>query len=371
MMNKLLIIFFLATFCACQMGNQQEGYTLKGNMEDAADQWVYLQDRISGQMVTVDSAFIENQEFTMSGIQEHPEMYYLSFEDIAGRFPVFLENAEITITMSTEDPSGFKVTGSSSHDIYTQSNEIREPHNERLRAIQQEMISAEVTRDEELMDQLNERAIAAEQELRKETESFLSEHSTEPAGAFIAMRTLTHGLDYDEMKEVLNIFDPSLAGTRYYDDLSERVDKLEKVAVGNPSVDFTSVTPSGEELSLSDFRGKYVLINFWASWCPYCREENPYLVKTYNSLQSDDFEILSVSLDREKDAWVKGIEDDNMPWPQVSDLKGWNNDAADLYVVRSIPQNVLINPDGTIIDRNLGHVELESRLKQLLQSPAK
>jgi peroxiredoxin len=321
-------------------------------------------------MVTIDSAFIEEQTFTMTGFQESPEMFYLSFEEIAGRFPVFLENTEITITFNVEDPSGYNVAGSSSHDIYTESNKVREPYNERLRAIQQEMISAEVTRDEDLMEDLNEKAMAAEQELRKKTEAFLTNHSNQSVGAFIAMRTLTHGLDYDEMKEVLNIFDPSLAGTRYYDDLSERVDKLEKVAVGNPAIDFTSVTPAGEELSLSDFRGKYVLINFWASWCPYCREENPHLVSTYNTLQTNNFEILSVSLDREKEAWIKGIEDDQMPWPQISDLKGWNNDAADLYVIRSIPQNVLISPDGTIIDRNLGHVELEARLRQLLENPA-
>ncbi|MFP4287786.1 MAG: redoxin domain-containing protein [Bacteroidales bacterium] len=370
MMKKLWIFFFLASFMACQMGNQQEGYTLKGNLEGASDQWVYLQDRISGQMVTIDSSFIEEQTFTINGLQENPEMFYLSFEEIPGRFPVFLENAEITITFNAEDPSDYNIEGSSSHDIYTESNKIREPYNERLRAIQQEMIAAEVTRDDELMAELNQKAIATERELRKETEAFLANHSNQSAGAFIAMRTLTHGLDYEEMKEVLNIFDPSLAGTRYYDDLSERVDKLEKVAVGNPAVDFTSVTPSGEELSLSDFRGKYVLINFWASWCPYCREENPHLVNTYNTLPTDNFEILSVSLDREKDAWEKGIEDDQMPWPQVSDLKGWNNDAADLYVIRSIPQNVLISPDGTIIDRNLGHVELEARLRQLLEKPA-
>ncbi len=370
MMKKLLIIFFFAPFMGCQMANQQEGYKLKGNLEGASDQWVYLQDRISGQMVTIDSAFIEQQSFTMTGMQENPEMFYLSFEEIAGRFPLFLENADITITINAEEPSDFNVEGSSSHDIYTESNKLREPYNEKLRALQQEMISAEVTGDDDLMKELNQKVIDTEQQLRKETEGFLANHSNKSVGAFIAMRTLTHGLDYEEMKEVLNIFDPSLAGTRYYDDLSERVDKLEKVAVGNPAVDFTSVTPEGEQLSLSDFRGKYVLINFWASWCPYCREENPHLVNTYNALQTDNFEILSVSLDREKQAWEKGIAEDKMPWPQVSDLKGWNNDAADLYVIRSIPQNVLISPDGTIIDRNLDHVELETRLQQLLENPA-
>lgn len=138
------------------------------------------------------------------------------------------------------------------------------------------------------------------------------------------------------------------------------------VQVGKEAPNFTLDTPDGEAVSLSDLRGNYVLIDFWASWCRPCRMENPNVVRVYNKYHEKGFEILGVSLDRTKAAWLQAIEKDGLTWMHVSDLKFWNSAAAQLYGVRGIPYTVLVDPEGNVIAQNLRGASLESKLAELL-----
>ena len=126
---------------------------------------------------------------------------------------------------------------------------------------------------------------------------------------------------------------------------------------------------NGNMVSLSSFKGKYVLLDFWASWCGPCRGENPNVVAAYERFKGNNFTILGVSLDNKKDAWEQAIKEDGLTWTQVSDLKGWSSSAATLYAVQSIPSNFLIDPTGKIIARNLRGSELEEMLQQILKTP--
>jgi len=145
-----------------------------------------------------------------------------------------------------------------------------------------------------------------------------------------------------------------------------KMNKLARLMPGAEAPDFSQRTPDGEELSLSDLRGQYVLLDFWASWCKPCRVENPNVVRMHNAYKEEGFTVLSVSLDTNRDRWLKAIEADNMDWHHISDLKGWRNAAAKLYEVRSIPATLLIGPDGKIIAKNLRGPRLERKLAQLL-----
>ena len=144
----------------------------------------------------------------------------------------------------------------------------------------------------------------------------------------------------------------------------EQIEIAKKTGIGKFAMDFTQNDTLGMPVSLSQFRGKYVLVDFWASWCGPCRVENPNVVKVFHQYKDKGFTVLGVSLDRPnaKDKWLKAIHDDGLAWTQVSDLKFWDNEVAKLYGIRAIPQNLLIDPQGKIIAKNLRGMELEQYL---------
>ncbi len=148
-----------------------------------------------------------------------------------------------------------------------------------------------------------------------------------------------------------------------------QIKQMGSMVVGGEAPNFTQKNPDGEGISLSDFRGKVVLIDFWASWCGPCRQENPNVVRMYNKYKDEGFEILGVSLDRDKTRWLGAIEKDGLTWPHVSDLKGWQNAVAQQYGVRSIPHTVLLDAEGNIIARNLRGSALEQKLEEIFGTP--
>jgi peroxiredoxin len=150
--------------------------------------------------------------------------------------------------------------------------------------------------------------------------------------------------------------------------LKKTIDVFMTVSIGAEAPLFTSPDTAGLPINLKDFRGKYVLLDFWASWCGPCREENPNVVKAYKQFREKNFTVLGVSLDQEnkKEAWVKAINDDGLVWNHVSDLKYWNNAVAKLYAIRSVPQNFLIDPKGKIVAANLRGEELFKKLQELI-----
>jgi peroxiredoxin len=175
--------------------------------------------------------------------------------------------------------------------------------------------------------------------------------------------------EYAVVGPLYEALSPTLKNTpqgRYYGEL---VQELKNVAIGAQAPAFTQKTPDGKTVSLADFRGKYVLIDFWASWCKPCREDNPALVKAYTTYKGRNFEILGVSLDSEesREKWVKAIQEDHLSWPQVSDLRGWKNEAARSYAVHAVPQNYLIDPSGKIVAANLRGEKLTAALAQYLK----
>lgn len=152
-------------------------------------------------------------------------------------------------------------------------------------------------------------------------------------------------------------------------DLERIISQTKAFTVGGEAPNFTQPTPEGESVQLTDFRGKVLLVDFWASWCGPCRAENPNVVKVYNKYKDLGFEILGVSLDRSKDRWIKAINDDGLTWPQISDLKGWKNEVAQLYSIRSIPHTILLDREGKIIARNLRGRSLEEKLEEIFDKP--
>lgn len=189
---------------------------------------------------------------------------------------------------------------------------------------------------------------------------------------YTILQRLDPKVDYEYFVKVRNGLKPRLEGNFFYAQLANKVKQMEvqkkaeaAFAPGAVAPDIVLPNPEGEEVALSSLRGKYVLIDFWASWCKPCRMENPNVVRMYKKYSDDPFEIYGVSLDQKRDNWLKAIKDDHLTWVHVSDLKYWNSAAAKLYNITSIPHTVLIDPEGKIVATNLRGPSLENKLEEL------
>ncbi len=211
--------------------------------------------------------------------------------------------------------------------------------------------------------------------LREDYKAFLTGMIDKNPGSlanFSALQRMDPKQDFAYFVKVRDALEPRMAGNAFFDQLANNVASLEAdmkleaaLAPGVEAPEISLPSPEGEEIALSSLRGNYVLIDFWASWCKPCRMENPNVVKMYNKYSDDNFEIYSVSLDRNKQKWVQAIQQDKLDWAHVSDLKFWNSAAAKLYGVKSIPFTLLIDPDGKIIQTKLRGRALEAKLTEI------
>ena len=198
-------------------------------------------------------------------------------------------------------------------------------------------------------------------------DSLITKYPDSPAAAFYLYRYFTYQLSLDELKATRAKISPALANSPYVKDLDGIIKQLENVQIGKIAPEFSLPDTAGVSVSLSDFRGKYVLLDFWASWCPPCRRENPNVVKAFQEYEDKNFTIIGISLDNNKDKWMKAIADDNLTWTHVSDLKYWDSEIPALYGVRGIPANILLDPNGVIIARNITGEDLHKTLQEVIK----
>ncbi|MBP6687449.1 MAG: AhpC/TSA family protein [Lacibacter sp.] len=200
-----------------------------------------------------------------------------------------------------------------------------------------------------------------------EQQQFVKENPSSPVSLYLTQEALGNEMDAAKAGPLFVLLSPAIQNSEKGKELKQQIEIGKRSMVGVVAADFTQPTADGKNVSLSSFKGKYLLIDFWASWCGPCRAESPNLVKAYEKYKLKNFEIFGVSLDQSKDKWLKAIKDDKYTWPQVGDMKGWENAASQQYGILGIPFNMLLDPNGVVIARNLRGEALEKKLEEILK----
>ncbi|MDR3328923.1 MAG: AhpC/TSA family protein [Prevotellaceae bacterium] len=323
--TAFFILAASATFACRHSDSKPE---LSGAVANVTSGVVYLQKFENKAFRVVDSAAVKDGTFRLPLSVPLPEVYGLTLDAAHGQYLVFLEQGNITVLLdSAHRYHNTTVAGSALHDLY--------------RAYRQQGDSVHI-------------------------DTFIAAHPASLVAAYALYRDFSWRLSAEEILANVARLDSSLWGTPYVKTLQELAATLQTVSVGKPAIDFTANDTAGNPVALASRLGKgYLLLEFWASWCPDCREDNPAVVKAYNKYKGKGFDILAVSLDRDRERWVKAIAKDNLTWTHVSDLKRWDSSPAALYGVRAIPANVLIDKSGTIVARNLYGEALEDALRKV------
>lgn len=365
MKNYIPVLIILAFLASCST-KPENGYILSGSIKGKVPAKVYLQQYINGKMQVLDSANFINQEFKLKGKITEPDYYYLrlgSNENILG---FFLENSKIDIIAHIDSLQKAVIIGSAIQNQYNDFKGLQNKFEKELKGIRTKYNNAETG---DLKNKFRSQFDSIDNLWSSTINDFISTTSNSILAPYIIRRELIYDINLQELEEITNQLSIELKDNKYAKQVYEHISVLRKLQPGMDAPLFTQNNTESNPVKLEDYRGKYLLIDFWASWCNPCRKANPIVLKTYKRYAYKNFEILGVSMDSEKTKWLQAIENDQLPWTQVSALKGWQNPVAKLYAVNSIPHAILIDPEGKIVKRGVEAEELESILKEIFYKP--
>ncbi len=360
-MKKLLLFLVLAPLAL--MAQNPKGFTIEGKLDGYPDGTEVLLYK-NGENVEMAKAKSLKSKFTLNGNVKEPVLCFLIIE---GDKPVeiYVENSIISFKSKKMQPPVFEIEGSASHKDF--AGFIKD-----FLPMAKELSSQATTLNATMPGAERDKLVTAynntQDKVQKSIDKFIKDKPKSVVAPFILNVTYSFNEDIVMLENRFNSLDETIKKTETGIQLEQFIAESKIGAVGTQALDFSQPDTTGTPIALSSFRGKYVLVDFWASWCGPCRAENPNVVENYKKFSPKNFTVLGVSLDRpgQKAKWVNAIQEDNLTWTHVSDLQFWSNSVAVLYNIKGIPQNILVDPQGKIVAKNLRGPALEAKLCELL-----
>lgn len=367
--STLLILAFTAIIMhACNSSEKPTGFTVNGKIVNFPEKTVVLSELTTKGLVFLDSATInEDGTFELNANVKEPTFAIIDLRK--GAVVLLLDStSQISLSVDANEPEKYGVNGSEENELLQNIMLENAKYMQQVRNLETkfQLESKDEIPSTELQDQLRNEYEAIMSDRNKALVQLTQSIQTSIVPYFVT-NFLMPDADFSFYETIDNNLYAKFSASKYAQDHHSRIDALKKTAIGQVASDIVMVDPYGKNIALSSLKGKIVLVDFWASWCRPCRAESPNLVKAYNTYKNKGFEIFSVSLDDNKDAWVKAINDDKLLWTHVSDLMKWNSPVVSQFNIEGIPFTLLLDREGKIIAKNLRGAALDEKLKALLQ----
>lgn len=356
---------FLGLFVGTLQAQQTKpaGFRIEGHIKGLSDRSLVVLTDANKPTDTLARATVKGGIFVLTGHVLEPNLFVVNFMSAQKKTTLFIGNENVLVTADLENLGNMDVTGSASELDFLRFERVFNPLFGQMNVLSQLAGSPQgALKKDSVM--LAYQALAMT--IQMKVDSFIQANRSSYVSPFLLVVVNQLSDDVFLLERRLQTLSPTVQQSMYGKYLQEQIENGKVGAIGSAAMDFTQNDTAGTPVSLSSFKGKYVLVDFWASWCKPCRMENPNVLEAYEKFKAKNFTVLGVSLDQNRASWIKAIQDDKLTWSQVSDLKFWNNEVAREYRIAQIPQNFLIDPNGKIIGKNLRGADLDSKLCALL-----